>query len=154
MPGQDRSGLEGHGRRHGCWTPAKKAKVWNGAAWILAWVHPVVNASLALSKSRVIANETYNVTLTVRRWIPRRGSRDLPAYWFSLTTNPAEGATTATLTGHSHRHLGTYAWYADVTTKGGDTTFGPVTQSVEAVATNTTVTLTAPAWVLSAVSLG
>jgi hypothetical protein len=125
---------------------AKKVKVWNGS-WILAWVHPVVNASLSLSKSNPITNETYNVTLTAPGGFPEGAAVTFRFTGYSHTVYPAEGATTATLTGAAHATGGTYTWYADVTTKGGNTSFGPVTQSVSVP--STTVALTAPSWVLS-----
>jgi hypothetical protein len=131
----------------GSWTPVKKMKTYVGSSWVLSWVHPVVNASLSLSKSSVITSETYNVTLTAPGGFPEGAEVVFRFTGYSTSVFPAEGATTATLTGASHASAGSYAWYADVKTKGGDTTFGPVTQSVSIV--STTVGLTGPSWVIS-----
>lgn len=129
------------------WRPAKKIKVWNGSSWALAWVHPVVDASLSLSKSGVTVGETYNVTLTASGGFPEGAAVTFRFTGYSHTVYPAEGATTATLVGASHASGGNYVWYADVVTKGGNTSFGPVSQSADVP--STTVSLTAPTWVLS-----
>lgn len=134
----------------GEWVPVKKMKVRVGSSWVLSWVHPVVNASLSLSKSAVNTSETYNVTLTAPGGFPEGAEVVFRFTGYSSSVFPAEGATTATLTGASHASAGSYAWYADVKTKGGDTTFGPVTQSVSIV--STTVTLTGPSWAISTAS--
>lgn len=128
------------------WVRSKKVKVWRGS-WVLAWVHPVTEATLSLSKSGVIAGETYNVTLTAPRGFPEGAAVTFRFTGYSHTVYPTEGSTTAVLSGASHASGGSYQWYADVTTKGGDTSFGPVSQSVDVPAT--AITLTAPAWALS-----
>ena len=131
------------------WVRVKKAKVWNGSAWVLAWVHPVVNASLSLSKSSVSTGEAYNVTLTTPQvnGFPEGTAVTFRFTGYSLVMYPTEGSTSITLTGASHASAGTYSWYADVVNMGGTTTFGPVSQSAAVV--GTTVTLTNPAWCLS-----
>lgn len=130
------------------WQRAKKVTVWNGVSWVLSWVHPVTNAGLSLSKSGVAVNEAYSVTLTAPDGFPQGAAVTFRRTGYtSPVVNPAEGGTTATLTGATNATSGSYAWYADVTTKGGNTSFGPVTQTVAIVSTS--VTLTAPAWALS-----
>jgi hypothetical protein len=131
----------------GSWIPVKKMKTRVGASWVLSWVHPVVNASLSLSKSGVNTSEAYNVTLTAPGGFPEGAEVVFRFTGYSYSVFPTEGSVTATLTGASHASAGSYAWYADVKTKGGDTTFGPVTQSVAVV--STTVGLTGPDWVIS-----
>ena len=131
------------------WIRSKKLKVWNGSAWVLSWVHPVVNASLSLSKSSVSTGEAYNVTLTTPQLngFPEGTTVTFRFTGYSLVMYPTEGSTSVTLTGASHAAAGTYSWYADVTNMGGTTTFGPVSQSAAVI--GTTVTLTNPAWCLS-----
>lgn len=132
------------------WVRVKKGKVWNAptSSWVLSWVHPVVDATLNLSKSSVTTGETYNVALNVPDGFPEGASVTFRYTGYtSAKVYPAEGAAMATLTGVSHAAAGAYAWYADVETKGGNTTFGPLTQSVGI--SSTTVTLTAPTWVIS-----
>lgn len=111
------------------WANAKKIKVWNGSAWVLAWVPPVVTASLSFSKTGVATGEAYNVTLTAPGGFPEGAAVTFRFTGYSHTVYPTEGATTATLSGAAHAGAGSYAWYADVVTKGGNTTFGPVTQT-------------------------
>lgn len=133
------------------WSRAKKIKVWEGSptpSWVLAWVHPVLNASLSLSAYGVNTGVGYNVTLTAPEGFPEGTSVIFRFTGYSSTVYPAEGSTTATLVGASHASNGTFAWYADVVTKGGTTTFGPVSQTVD-VPITTSVTLTGPDWALS-----
>jgi hypothetical protein len=111
------------------WVPGKKAKVWNGSSWVLAWVPPVVSATLSLSKTGVSTGEAYSVTLTAPGGFPEGAVVTFRFTGYSTTVNPAEGATTATISGASHASAGSFAWYADVATKGGNTTFGPTTQT-------------------------
>jgi len=111
------------------WVAGKKAKVWNGSSWVLAWVPPVVSATLSLSKTGVSTGEAYSVTLTAPGGFPEGAVVTFRFTGYSTTVNPAEGATTATISGASHASAGSFAWYADVATKGGNTTFGPTTQT-------------------------
>lgn len=113
------------------WSPAKKVKVWNGSSWVLSWVPKVASASLSLSKTGVGPSETYNVSLTAPGGYPEGAAVTFRFTGYSHTVYPSEGSTVATLAGASHGAEGSVAWYADVVTAGGTTTFGPVTQTVE-----------------------
>ena len=134
------------------WVRVIKEKVWNGTSWVLAWVHPVTSASLSLSKTGVYTGEAYNVTLTAPGTYPNGGFPEGATVTFrftgySYTTYPTEGANSVTLSKASHAVAGNFDWYADVVTKGGNTTFGPLRQT-STVQTGA-VTLAGPAWVLS-----
>jgi len=111
------------------WVPVKKMKVRVGTSWVLSWVHPVVNASLSLSKTDVETGEAYNVTLTAPAGFPEGAEVVLRFTGYSQSFFPTEGSTSSTLVGASHASAGTYTWYADVKTKGGTTTFGPAVQT-------------------------
>jgi hypothetical protein len=111
------------------WANAKKIRVWNGSAWVLAWVPPVTNAALTLSKVGVATDETYSVTLTAPGGFPEGAVVTIRSNVSSTPIGPEEGSTQVAVTA-SHATAQTVTWYADVVTAGGTTTFGPVTQTV------------------------
>lgn len=135
---------------NGGWKRVKKTKIWNGTLWILAWVHPVTDAVISMSKYGVVAGESFNVVLTSPSGFPEGASVKFRfTGWNSALLYPAEGSNSITYTGAVHPGTGSYEWYADVSTKGGDTVFGPVSQTV---GVGTSASVAGPAWVLSTAS--
>jgi hypothetical protein len=116
------------------WVNGKKAKAWNGSSWVLAWVPPVTTATLSVSKSGVEVGEAYSIYLDVPGGFPEGAlvTFRLPA-WQGYVS-PSEGATRAEINGLSHAEAGDWTWYADVSTAGGDTTFGPLVQTASPAA--------------------
>lgn len=127
---------------------AKSVKVSDGfGGWRLAWVPPVKVATLSLSKTGVATGEQYNVVLSIPGGVPEGGvTVKFRHGTYSHTTTLAAGATSATLAGATHATATTADWYADVTTLGGTTTFGPVRQTAYA---RSTATVTGPSWFMS-----
>jgi hypothetical protein len=127
---------------------AKSVKVSDGfGGWRLAWVPRVTTATLSLSKTGVVTGEQYNVVLSIPSGVPEGGvTVKFRHGTYSHTVTPAAGATSATLAGATHAAATTADWYADVTTLGGTTTFGPVRQTAYA---RSTATVTGPSWFMS-----
>ncbi len=114
----------------GSFASAKSVKVFNGTDWVVAWTPVTASASLSFSKAGVVVGESYNVILTAPDGFPEGAVVRFRHGDYSSDSYPDAGATEAVMPSASHDSAQSVAWYADVMTTGGTTTFGPATQTV------------------------
>jgi hypothetical protein len=99
--------------------------------WHLVWVPPVTAATLSFSKTSVLMNEKYDVIVTVPAGLPIGATVQFRRSGYaSAIFTTTEGQKAVTLSGSSHASRGSVDWYVDIHTVSGDTTWGPLRQTV------------------------